>query len=347
MATIYDIADLAGVSAKTVSRVLNDDKAVKANTRERVLGAALKLDYRPNTQARQLRLGLKSSVGLLLEDPISGYQGRFHHAFLNACMEQGKYLAVDLYEANRPDWQAHLDRFITEAQVSDMLLLPTLCDFGPLKDFLKSRNINCVLVSPSTPDSHYSSVAMDDNMAARHVTEYLLQLGHTRIAHIGGHPDHAATLLRRNGFYEAFDVLGLPRPPAAYMEQGNFSFRSGIEAAGRLLSLKDRPTAIFACNDEMAAAACSVAHKMGLHIPEDIAIIGFDDAPISSAIWPTLTTVAQPYLEMARRSVQILQKSGDRPKASDTQERHVLPYDIVMRETTQLPAQKKDTARHG
>ncbi len=345
MATIYDIADLAGVSAKTVSRVLNDDKAVKANTRERVLDAASKLDYRPNPKARELRLGLKSSIGLLLEDPTSGYQGRFHHAFLTACMEQGKYLAVDLYESNRPDWQDHLDRFITDAHISDMLLLPTLCDFGPLKDFLKSRNINSVLISPSTPDSHYASVAMDDSLAARQVTEYLLQLGHSRIAHIGGHPDHAATLLRRNGFYEAFDVSGLPRPPAAYMEQGNFSFRSGIDAASRLLSLKDRPTAIFACNDEMAAAACSVAHKMGLRIPQDIAVIGFDDAPISSAVWPTLTTVAQPYLEMARRSVQILQKSGDGPKASDTQERHVLPFEMILRETTQLPVAKIN-ARH-
>ncbi len=336
MATIYDIADLAGVSAKTVSRVLNDDKAVKPNTRERVLGAALKLEYRPNSGARQLRLGVKSSVGLLLEDPTSGYQGRFHHAFLTACMEQGKYLAVDLFEANNPDWQAHLDRFITSAHINDMLLLPTLCDFGPLKDFLKKRNINCVLISPSTPDSHYASVAMDDNLAARQVTEYLLQLGHARIAHIGGHPDHAASLLRRNGFYEAFDAANMGRPPAIYMEQGNFSFRSGIEAATRLLSLKDRPTAIFTCNDEMAAAACSVAHKMGLRIPQDIAIVGFDDAPISSAVWPTLTTVAQPYLEMARRSVHILQKSGGAPKASDTQERHLLPYDIILRETTQL-----------
>lgn len=334
MSTIYDVAELAGVSAKTVSRVVNEDKAVKDSTREKVLEAMARLDYRPNAQARSLRMGGKASIGFLLEDPTSGYQGRFHHAMLTACMESRKYLAVELYEAGMPDWQAYLDRFINDAQIRDMILLPTLCDFGPLKSFLKARNINCVLISPSTPDSHYPSVAMDDRLAARDVVEYLFSLGHTKIAHIGGHPDHAASILRRNGFYEAYDAVGLPRPPAAYMEQGFFSFKSGFQAAERLLALKDRPTAIFACNDEMAAATCSVAHKMGLRIPGDIAIIGFDDAPISSAIWPALTTVRQPYLEMARRSVQILNTASDTLTASDRQIRHIIAHEIVPRETT-------------
>jgi LacI family transcriptional regulator len=337
MSTIYDVAELAGVSAKTVSRVVNDDKAVKASTREKVLAVMAQLDYRPNAQARSLRLGSKASIGLLLEDPTSGYQGRFHHAMLTACMESHKYLAVELYEQGMADWQAYLDRFITDAGIKDMILLPTLCDFGPLKSFLKSRNINCVLISPSTPDSHYASVAMDDRLAARDVVDYLLQLGHTKIAHIAGHPDHAASILRRNGFYEAFDAASLPRPPAAYVDSGFFSFKSGFEAAERLLSLKDRPTAIFACNDEMAAATCSVAHKMGLRIPEDIAIIGFDDAPISSAVWPALTTVRQPYLEMARRSIQILDAAGDTLTASDRQVRHIIDHEIIVRETTPAP----------
>ena len=334
MATIYDVAEKAGVSAKTVSRVVNDDPAVKARTRERVLEVMASLDYRPNMQARQLRKGTRASIGLLLEDPTSGYQGRFHSAMLTACMESSKYLSVELYEPGRADWQAYLDRFITDAGIKDMILLPTLCDFGPLKSFLKQRGINCVLISPSAPDSHYASVAMDDRKAARDVTEYLFGLGHTRIAHIAGHPDHAASILRRLGYQEAFDAIAAPRPPQDYVAQGSFSFRSGFEAAERLLSLPDRPTAIFACNDEMAAAACSVAHKMGLRIPEDIAIVGFDDAPISSAIWPTLTTVRQPYLEMARRSVAILNTAGEVLTASDTQVRHIIPHELIVRETT-------------
>ncbi len=334
MATIYDVAELAGVSAKTVSRVLNDDKAVKGPTRERVLEAMARLEYRPNAQARQLRLGAKTSIGLLLEDPSGGYQGRFHHAMLSACMEAGKYLAVELYEPGRRDWDELINRFLTDAQIKDMILLPTLCDFGPLKSLLKARKVNSILISPSTPDDTFASVAMDDRVAARDVTDYLLKLGHTRIAHIAGHPDHSASMLRRLGYVEAFDAILAPRPPAEYIAQGWFSFKSGIEAAEKLLSLPDRPTAIFASNDEMAAATCSMAHKMGLRIPEDLSVVGFDDAPISSAVWPALTTVRQPYLEMARRSIQVLNAASDRFQAGDTQIRHIIPHEIVVRETT-------------
>ena len=334
MATIYDVAGLAGVSAKTVSRVLNDDKAVKAPTRERVLAAMARLDYRINAQARQLRTGVKTSIGLLLEDPAGGYQGRFHHAMLTACMESGRYLAVELYEPGQREWEDYIQRFLADAQIRDMILLPTLCDFGPLKSLLKARRINCVLISPSTPDDHYASVAMDDRMAAREVTELLLKLGHKRIAHIAGHPDHAAAMLRRLGYLEAFDAILAPRPPDNYVAQGYFSFKSGLEAAEKLLNLAERPTAIFAANDEMAAATCSVAHKMGLNIPRDLSVIGFDDAPISSAVWPALTTVRQPYLDMARRSIQILNAADDAFQASDRQVRHIIAHEIVARETT-------------
>lgn len=335
MSTIYDVAELAGVSAKTVSRVLNEDRAVKINTRERVLEAMTKLEYRPNNQARQLRLGqTKTSVGMLLEDPAGGYQGRFHHAMLMASMESGNYLAIELFEVDQTDYIADLERFITDAQIKSMLLLPPLCDFGPIKSLLKARNIHCVLISPTTPDDHYPSVAMDDRLAARNVTDYLLSLGHKKIAHIAGHPDHAAAFLRKQGFYEAFDAIGVPRPPREYIAEGYFTFKTGILAAEQLLSLPDRPTAIFASNDEMAAATSSVAHKMGLRIPEDLSVVGFDDAPIASAVWPALTTVRQPYLDMARRALQILNGTGDQPQASDIQSRHIIPHEIITREST-------------
>lgn len=335
MATIYDVAELAGVSAKTVSRVLNEDKAVKAPTRERVLAAMATLDYRLNSQARHLRLGAKTSVGVLLEDPSGGYQGRFHHALLSACMEAGRLLAVELHDVGQLDWDSVISRFVADAQVRDMVLLPPLCDFGPLKSLLKAQKVNCVLISPSAPDDSYASVAMDDRLAGREITEYLLGLGHTRIGHIIGHPDHAASMLRRLGYLEAFDARLAPRPPAHYVAQGYFSFRSGLEAAEQLLSLPDRPTAIFAGSDDMAAGACSMAHKMGLRIPEDLSVVGFDDTPIASAIWPALTTVRQPYLEMARRAIAILNSAGDRVQSRDTQVRHIVPHDIVIRDTAQ------------
>ncbi|ESQ73605.1 LacI family DNA-binding transcriptional regulator [Asticcacaulis sp. AC402] len=333
MATIYDVAERAGVSAKTVSRVVNEDKAVKASTRERVLEAMDQLGYRRNMQARQLRMGPGvASIGILLEDPAGGYQGRFHHALLMACMEAGKFLTVELYLPGQS--LNEVERFLANSEVRSLVLLPPLCDYGPLKTFLKARGIHCVLISPTTPDSHYPSIAMDDRLAARNVTDYLLALGHTRIAHIAGHPDHAAALLRRQGYQEAFDAVGLPRPPKAYVAEGMFNFRSGITAAETLLNLPERPTAIFASNDEMAAATCAVAHKMGLNIPQDLAVVGFDDAPISSAVWPAMTTVRQPYVEMARLALQLFGDGNGAVTSSDVQMRHVLPHEIIERETT-------------
>ena len=223
---------------------------------------------------------------------------------LTACAELDKSLVVEIFDQQKLDWQDYLKRFLINTQIRKLILLPTLSDFGPLKSFLKSHDIRCVLISPSTPDSHYASVTMDDHLAARQVTEHLLKLGHVDIAHISGHPDHAASLLRRNGFYEAFDVGGASRPSQNYIEKGDFSFKSGYETATRLLGQSIPPAAIFACNDEMAAGACAVAHQMGIKIPEALCIVGFDDAPISSAVWPTLTTIRQPYAEMANRSVE-------------------------------------------
>jgi LacI family transcriptional regulator len=332
MTTIFDIAALAGVSSKTVSRVLGEDRLVRPKTRMRVLAAAQSLNYRLNNAT--YKPAAQTLTGLLLDDPTSSYHASFHHALITACAACGKNLVTELFDLHRPDWYAHLDTFIRHTQVQALVLLPPLSDFGPLKSFLNTHDINCVLISPSTPDSHYASVAMDDHLAARDITQHLIDLGHRRIAHIGGHPDHATSLLRRNGFYEAFDVNGLARPSHSYMETGDFTFLTGAQAVERLLTLPLPPTAIFACNDDMAAGACTVAHTLGVKIPEQLSIVGFDDAPISAALWPPLTTVRQPYAEIARRSLELLDSPGSIPKDSNTQVRYILPYEVIVRKTT-------------
>ncbi|WAC46943.1 LacI family DNA-binding transcriptional regulator [Asticcacaulis sp. SL142] len=334
MTTIYDVSKLAGVSAKTVSRVLNEPDRVKTATREQVLAAMKTLDYSPNASARQLRLGGFSSIGLLLEDPASGYQSRFHQALLTACMEAGKYMTVELFEGVMPDWQARVDRFLTEGRVRDLILLPTLCDFAPLKDLLRERGARAVLIAPSVHDPHFPSVVMDDRAAARQIIEYLFSLGHTRIGHITGHPDHSATILRRSGVIEAYDARGLPRPKPELFASGDFMFKKGIEAAETLLSLPEPPTAIFAANDETAAAVAMVAHRRGLSIPGDLSVVGFDDAPIASAVWPQLTTIAQPYLEMARKVVHLVDTWDQQSTQSGFVSTYLTPHELVIRESS-------------
>ncbi len=337
MPTIYDVAELAGVSRKTVSRVLNDDSAVKGKTRDRVLEVMSQLGYKPNALASHQRpVRSNTSIGMLYTDPASGYQSRFHHAMLMASMEAGNYLAIELFEMEKPDCMDNLERFFANSSIRAMVLLPPLCDYGPLKALLKDRNIEAVLISPMAPDAVFPSVSLDDRQAGRDVTDYLLSTGHTRIAHIAGHPDHAAAFLRRQGYFEAHAAALLPRPPAELIREGEFTFKTAITAAEGLLALKERPTAIFAANDEMAAATCSVAHRMGLRIPEDLSVVGFDDAPIASAIWPALTTVRQPYVEMARKAVEILNARTGR-SAGNAVERHIIPHSMAVRDSTQPP----------
>lgn len=335
MPTIHDVAELARVSIKTVSRVINADPAVKESTRARVKAAIEQIDYRFNGQARQLRLGrARTSVGMIFDLPGGGYENRFHQAMLQACMETGNYLAVKLIDLTSNEVLKECEKFIENAAIEAMILLPPLSDYGPLKRLLLARNINCVLVSPATPDSSYPSVHMDDRQAAQDITEYLLSLGHRRIAHIAGDQDQAAGFLRRHGYLEAFDTQGLPRPPKEYIVNGNFTFKGGIAATEQLLDLQDPPTAIFAANDESAAAACAVVHRRGFRIPEDISVFGFDDAPIASAIWPTLSTVQQPYSEMAMRAVQILNSAAENDQGLNRQVRYVLAHTMMLRETT-------------
>jgi LacI family transcriptional regulator len=331
MSTIYDVARLAHVSPKTVSRVLNHSVSVKAKTRAAVEAAIRDLDYHPSQVARNLRTGGSSSIGLLLEDAASGYHSRFHQAMLSACMEKGVHIVAEMFEGIYQKWQPHLDAFFEKTQINQMILLPTLCDYGLLRDYLKTRGVKCVLISPSNADKDFPSVSMNDHLAARQLTEYLLGLGHRRIAHLAGHPDHAASILRRLGYFEAFDLHNIPRPNPLYQRQGDYTFRTGFEGAEYLLGLKEPPTAIFAANDEMAAGVCSAAHRKGMRIPEDLSVFGFDDSSVAAVLWPSLSTVRQPYIEMSRMAIDLLGHGGGLPAGSA--HNTVVPHELIFRDS--------------
>ncbi|RAK50831.1 LacI family DNA-binding transcriptional regulator [Phenylobacterium deserti] len=332
MATIRDVALRAGVSVKTVSRVLNEHESVRGRTRDKVRQAMQLLGYSPSAAARHLRSQGSYSVGVLMGDPSSGYQSRFHHALLSACMETGRHLSVELFDEPDLGWQDRIVNFVTASGVREMILLPPLCDFTPLKKLLREHDVRCVLISPSSPDPMSPAVEMDDRAAAREIVEHLFSLGHERIGHIGGHPDHAASILRRNGYLEAYAARGLGRPGPELFASGDFRFRSGVEAAQALLDTPNRPTAIFAANDEMAAATCMEAQRRGLRIPADLSVVGFDDAPIASSIWPTLTTIRQPFEEMSLRAMQAFAAwptHADAPAPS-----HLARHRLIVRESS-------------
>ncbi|MEL6360667.1 MAG: LacI family DNA-binding transcriptional regulator [Pseudomonadota bacterium] len=337
MATIIDVAKEAGVSIKTVSRVMNNEANVRDTTRRRVHEAMASLDYTPSDAARSMRSGRSTAIGLLYSDPGSSYQSHLNRAMMQACSDAGRYLVVGLFDETRIDWRGQLEAFLRRTKVEDVILVPPMCDSSVLKECLEDHGLNYVLLSPSHTTQGVASVAMDDRRAAREMTQYLLDLGHRRIAHISGDPDHIASLLRRQGYEEAITDRGLPKPGPSLVVEGRFEFRRALAGAEKLLKSKRPPTAIFAASDDMAAAVYIAAGKLGVSIPEQLSVVGFDDVVIAQTIWPALTTVAQPLNEMAADCVSTLsrpiQSLGDAKMPSLI----VAPHRIVIRESCAPP----------
>jgi len=334
MPTIQDVARKASVSVKTVSRVMNRYEHISEKTQKRVEQAMKDLNYAPSAIARQMRLGDTLSIGVLFADPSSGYQSQLNHSLLKACSKSHRYLAVELFDEENPDWAGQVAQFLDRTKVSNMVLVPPICDSISVHALLRQRNVRFVLFSPSRPVAGSSAVAMDDRQAAREVTEHLLYLGHRRIAHICGRDEHIVTTLRRLGYQDAINAAGLAETCEGFVVKGNFSFREALTCAETLLSMPQRPTAIFAANDHMAIAVMMTAHKMGLSVPEDLSVAGFDDTHMGRSIWPPLTTVAQPFDALSEAAVELL---SDTQKAADSaSEIHILPYRLIARGSTGL-----------
>lgn len=332
MATIVEVAEKAGVSVKTVSRVMNNYEHITQKTRDKVERAMTELNYAPSSIARQMRLGDSLSIGMLYGDPSSGYQAQLNYHVLKACAEARRYLVVELFDEKNADWRQQVESFLDRTKVRNLILVPPMCDSSDLHELLKERGINFVLISPSRPVSGVVSVTMDDRKAAKEITQHLIELGHKRLGHISGHPDHIATLYRRQGFEEALKKAGLYDEDDVLIESGRFRFRKTMECAERMLRSKDRPTAIFAANDEMAAAVVMAANKLGLRVPDDVSVVGHDDTPIARTIWPDLTTVAQPFEDIAKAAVKALGTvRRDELRVSETL---VLPHSLVVRSST-------------
>ena len=330
-ATINDVAAHAGVSIKTVSRVLNGEQAVRPDTRQRVREAVEALNYRPSRSARSLASGRSYLIGLLYHNPSANYVVDVQHGALDKCLEHGFHLfshPTDLYD---PDLGGMVANLVHQANLDGLILTPPLCSSAPLLAELDRQHIPFVRVSPVDLTHPSPYVLMDDVQASRDMTNYLIELGHRRIAHIFGHPDHAASEQRLEGFRSALAEHGLTADPSLIVE-GRFSFETGRACAQKLLGLADPPTAIVAANDDLAAGAVMAAHEAGLGVPEDISVAGFDDTHVSRVVWPPLTTVHQPIYDLANAAADLLLK---RLAGDDSGPRHIeLPHELVIRQST-------------
>ncbi|WP_440874152.1 LacI family DNA-binding transcriptional regulator [Thalassotalea sp. PLHSN55] len=332
---IQDVAEHSGVSSMTVSRVLNQDTKVSEKTRIKVLSSVKTLKYRPNVSARRLASSKSFFLGLLYDNPSASYVSQFLLGALKQCRQKGYHLIID---ETGDDKQASLNSvndLINITQVDGMILLPPVCDCEDIVDLLKKSNIPFVRVAPDRELNASPYICMDDYQAAFEVTEKLIKQGHQKIAHIIGDAKQGVSRLRYQGYLDALRSNQINVPPE-YIEQGSFTYKSGLMAAKKLLNLKDKPTAIFAANDDMAAATISAAHMNAIDVPNQLAVIGFDDTQLATTVWPNISTVRQPIEEMSELAIELLAsgKLSDLSKIKASDIRNVLSFEVIERESS-------------
>lgn len=331
-----DVAREAGVSLMTVSRVVNRENNVLAATRETVERAIAALGYVPNSAARSLASGRHCRIALLHSNPSAAYLSELLVGALTEASACDAQLTVERW--GEADTVSQLV-YRLKAQHIDAVLLPApLCEDPSLLKGLRADTIEIAQVAPGKPFPSVHAVTINDRDAARSITAHLIALGHRRIGFIKGNPAQFQSEQRQTGYEDALREAGL-EIDRALIKPGDFTYRSGLAAAENLLSLARHPTAIFASNDDMAAAVVSTAHRRHLDVPNDLSVCGFDDTAMATTVWPELTTIRQPVAEMARAATNLLARSARsrRDGKSPPPEHQQLDYELVTRGSTAPP----------
>lgn len=333
---IRDVAARAGVSVKTVSRVLNHHQYVGAATKLKVEEAMNALQFTPSVAARILAGTKSGQVALIYDNHSPYYMNRIQYGCWERCRRDGLRLLSQPVDVTDPEVGKAVRDLVRETHVDGVILSSPVTDCQPVLDALEAMDVPFVRISPGRNHALTSSVFMDDALAADDMTSHLINLGHRRIGFIKGHTNHAGSGDRLAGYTRALGRAGIAVDPN-YVRDGEFDFDSGVAAAIALLDLTVPPTAIFASNDDMAAGVLSVAHDRRIDVPRFLSVAGFDDTTVARMVWPKLTTIHQPMWELAEAATALLVEGGP------TQ--HVrLPHQLIERESTARSAPIKDLA---
>lgn len=336
--TISDVARHAGVSPMTVSRVINSEGSVRPGTQQLVKDAIAALNYVPNRAARSLAGAANLRIGLLYSNPSAAYLSEFLLGSLDQASRSDVQLVVEKCDIG--DHEIQVVRHLIDGGIDGVILPPPLCDSAGVLAALEEAGTPTVVVATGRPPDQMLSVTIDDFAAAEAMTRHALALGHTRIGFIGGNPNQTASVRRLEGYRAALEEAGLTIDESL-IEEGLFTYRSGLDAAEHLLDGRDPPSAIFAANDDMAAATVAVAHRRGLDVPGDLTVCGFDDTTLATAIWPELTTIHQPIADMSRKAVELLVSTIRQGRTGLAGDRHqVLDYTLVRRQSDAAPRRR-------
>lgn len=303
--TINDIARLAGVSKKTVSRVINASPFVRDDTRERIEAVIAELGYAPDPQARGLAYGHSFLIGLVYDNPNPQYVVNMQLGLLDGMRGSGFELVVHPCDRASPTFLDDLAGFVERQRLFGVVLTPSVSEDDRVAQLMREIGCSYVRVASVSLDAPEHMIETRDRLGGQEAARHLADLGHTRIAFVSGPASFRSSHERRDGFEAALRERGLALA-ASYHAQGAYTFDSGIECGRALLQMSTPPTAIFAGNDEMAAGVLQAARQLGVRVPEDLSLVGFDDFQIASRLWPTLTTIRTPTREIGRLAVERL-----------------------------------------
>lgn len=297
--TINDVARLAGVSKKTVSRVINNSSLLNEETRERVAGVIKQLGYVPNPQARALALRRNFLVGLIHDNPNAQTVINVQQGILDALHDTDFGLVVRPLDRTSPHMLEDIRNFLERQRLFGVVIMPPLSENEALARLCEELGVRYTRMASAELDDPDHLVASNDRQAVKEAVAYLIELGHHRIGLIEGPHGFRSAAERRLGFEDALRDAKI-KLPRSMIAEGSYTFQSGLQAGNLLLDQVPAPTAIFASNDEMAAGALHAARQRDLHVPQDLSIVGFDDTAIAAHMWPPLTTVRWPIISMAR-----------------------------------------------
>ena len=340
--TIEDVADAAGVSRQTVSRVINLSPNVKAVVRERVLAAIDRLGYVPNISARRMGGGRSYLILAIndrqrtLENWRAGHGNdwvdQMLYGGMTECERHGYHLVFELIEADSPSSARQLADVLASLRPDGVILTPPHCDNPDLIAVLTERSIPSARVGHHQGQGHVD-VHMDEGRAAGRAAEHLIDLGHRRIAYIAGAPNYGNSALRVSGYLAALSHAGL-QPDQSLIGNGNFQFATAAEVIETMLGGDNPPTAIIADNDEMAFAALHVADRHGIVVPSGLSIVSFEDTPGVRFSVPPLTAIRQPTAAMiAKASERLIAIS----KGEEGFGAYLLDFELIERASTGKP----------
>ncbi len=334
MATIRDVAREAGVSIATISRLFNGSARVSDDTSRRVREVAERMGYWPNGAARSLITKRTHALGVLLPDLYGDFFSEVIRGIDLTARRAGFHLVVSSSHADAGELLAALQTM--RGRIDGLIAMaPDLEDPAAFEQ--SARQFPIVLINPGFESESCASVATDNLSGAREMVRHLASQGHRHIAFIAGPQANRDALQRLEGYRDALRDLGLPHSPSLEA-QGQFTESSGSEAAQALLARSPRPTALFAANDCMAVGALSALRELGLRVPDDVVVAGFDDIAIASYVTPRLTTVRVEASRLGERAVHLLMDAIQHRGGETSGAREVLPTSLVVRESSDTSA---------